>query len=175
VAQAMFRIQELPLTAAHAINDVFRVGHRLQHACNARLSTDYRNVTDDSKAWSSSGNLPMIDQYVVAYDRSVGAQAVDEARQALTCEKYTVLDAEVRARGLFELDQVPPTGRAFAFCEAVGARPNYLCTVIIGSGDIACSVRVTASQLDRAQMLIQRLVPLVVNKCLNVPTPTYTG
>ena len=172
VAQAMFHIQELPLTAARATDHVFRVGRRLQHACNAKLPTDDKNVTDDSRAWSSAGDLPMIDQFVVAYERPIAAQAVDEARQALTCQEYTVLDAKIEAHGLFELDQVPSIGRTFAFCEAVGAKPNYLCTVIIGSGDIACSVRATAAQLDSARILIQRLVPLVVNKCLDVPTPT---
>jgi hypothetical protein len=163
----VLKIEQLPLAAAKPLNDIARVGRGLQHACNANLATDARRVDDAYGSWANDGKLPAIDEWVIVYDQPVAVTAVDEAQAALTCRDYPYIKKNftVTIMGPLDVGPAPPGARMFAFCESIG-QASIQCTVIAGSGNLACSVRAAAQQKEEAIRLIQELLPLIRQACL---------
>ncbi|MEV6926491.1 hypothetical protein AB0M46_18605 [Dactylosporangium sp. NPDC051485] len=142
------------------------VGYRLLQACRAELATDRRILDERAAGWQGRGGLPVLDQVVLAYDRPVAADAVRQARAALTCKTYD--PPLVRLPPVRLGDPLDLGGGAdeFGFCEgpAKGAG-NHRCVAILGSGHIACAVRVLATDQVTAADRLRSLMPALRNVC----------
>jgi hypothetical protein len=141
-----------------------RVGYQLLPQCQQALPTDGRIVTDGGGAWSSNGAMPLIDQWVLAYDRPVATAAVTEAAGALSCKGGASRNgATVTSDGTFAVDGSPG---ALAYCDKIkGTKEAARCTVVLAVSDLTCSVRAWAETRDAAKALVSGLVPAVQERC----------
>ncbi|MEV8517139.1 hypothetical protein [Dactylosporangium sp. NPDC051484] len=144
------------------------VGHRLLQACGAKLASDERIVAEQTAGWQGPGGLPALDQVVLAYDRPIAADAIRQARAALTCHTYDSPfgAGSVAVGALLDLGPAAGGGENFGFCEAPANGPgNARCVTILGAGQIACAVRVLATDQATAADRLRALMPALLSAC----------
>lgn len=163
VAAAVLPASALPESTRTPVEPE-RVGYQLLPQCQQALPTDGRIVTDGGGAWSSNGAMPLIDQWILAYDRPVAAAAVTEATAALSCKSGSNRGGSTATSdGTFAVDGVPD---ALGYCDKIkGSKEAARCTVALAASDLTCSVRAWAETRDAAKALVSGLVPAVRERC----------
>jgi hypothetical protein len=175
---ALLSSDSLPGWADATKDGIDAVGHKLQQACRARIDTDAHIVVEQDAKWRRGSPRPVVDETVIAYDRPLGATAVDQAKAALTCTTYdspVIDDGQLQVTGTFDTPAAGAGAALFGFCEhgvpnqrggGQAAPGPTRCVILAGRGSLACRVRATSDGADEAKQVVLDLLPEITRRCL---------
>ena len=172
---ALLRAVDLPGWTEAPSEGVDVVGLRILQACGAHLSADLHIAVEKNVRWRRGTPRPVLDQSVYGLDQPLGPTAVDDASAALTCSTYQSAirneDTVDRVRP-FDTPPAPPGARTFGYCERGSVTHATRCVLLVGAGNLVCSVNAASDSETDARKTIVDLNPTVVRLCVGAATMT---
>jgi len=134
-------------------------------SCRIDLAPAGRTVAVRAE-WSTGTGADLV-QHVVAHPDGRAAEAVERAREGLTCTTYTDDGRTVRIGDEAKLAEVDGVDDRFAWCERVqpgpaGRATGGRCHVVLAHGELLTHLMVSTLSEERARERLNALLPHAV-------------